>query len=65
MANGWRAKSQWSLFTKRQDALPTNIVKTRRHQTRLWNRPIILKLDKFLRSSAAKGPVTYQSETIT
>ena len=50
------------LFTKRQDVLPTNLVKSRSHEIECYNSRIALKFDRHLGSSAVDVPVKFQSD---
>ena len=50
------------LFTKRQDVLPPNLVKSRSHEIGCFNGRIALKFVRHLGSSAAEVPAKFQSD---
>ena len=63
----WRtsdiATAPGHLFTKRTDALPQDLVKSRSREIRVEIFSIALKFDRHLDSSTAEMPVKFQSDT--
>ena len=51
-----------ALFTKRQDVLPPNLVKSRSHKIGCYDDCIALKYDRCLGSAAAEMPVKFESD---
>ena len=51
-----------SLFTKRKDVLPPNLVKSRRREIRCQNDRIALTFDRHLGNGAAEVLVKFQSD---
>ena len=50
-----------SLYTKRTDGLPQDLVKSRSREIGCFNDPIALEFDRYVGSTAAEDPVKFQS----
>ena len=58
-ANYVQESTSGYLFTKRQDVLPQEIMKSRCREIRVYNCPIALKYDRHLGSSVAEMPFKF------
>ena len=51
-----------SLFTKRADALPPNLVKSRSREIGCYDDPIALQFDRHLDNAGAEVPIKFHSD---